>query len=1072
MPLEKSEIRVPFGGGLDTKTDHKQVIPGQLIELKNGVFHELKQITKRNGFLAPWSDWTVDSDTIEAGNAVYRRGKELLITGLQTRSDVGRLAWEDGRHMFTHGPDEDEWKIIGEREPLRIDTEHIVSSKIEWDIPDMALADANKYACYAYISGGGLAYQPGVTYYNHGHVTVRELANDDTLIDDYIYDGGALAAVNTSGIHVVGIDATNPIFYVWLAVPSANDVYLSQINCLTLTEPGAPAVKINNDLHADMIWDVCTATHTTHGECSVVAYKDIDGFLTVKWFDEDGTEQDSQTGTLVIKGALTVYEEYDHLTATNKVVTSYQSNANGFIYGTVFNADATVYIGGNWDFEIYGVDAGIVEKMTGCKDEAADHYNWHTRSYLRLYVEIAVKEGGALLDSWWQSRILELQHEFDGSNPNLLTRNRHARLASKAFAHESKPRVWVVHDSSGALVDAATDIYSNTYQNTFFLCSPGDFIQPQVHQRTDARCYGLEAGVNGLKSISAVVSPETDKYCFAALKEERSVEFDALGDGGSVRRSQDSIVEISTEFNQYAQPGTEMGPNLQTGGGFVGVADGRFQELGFHLYPMIQELSDAGGGAGADVVWQYIAVYEWIDREGQRHQSAPSLPVTIECKDDEQVTIEVMSLSFGDWEKLRSTKVVVYRTLDAGDLFYRLPAESCPTNNPIVYTMLAFDGGGLAANPISDAILAENEALYTTGGIVENLCPPATSIMNVRQDRVMLVPDEDRTDIWFSKLKQHEVGVSFSGFFTKRVSDGGDITALVTMDTREIVFKESEIRAFSGAGPIDTGVGTFSEDYQITSDVGCISRASVVWMDKGIMFKSHKGIYLLGRNLQVSYIGAPVEEYNTQTVLKAELVENKNQVRFLLEGQSMLVYDYLVNQWSVFEAPQSGESFVPWDTVDSAIWQDTYVMIKDDGTVYREGLTWVDVTDTYIPLDLTSSWIKLNGLQGYQRVWWISLLGEVYTQCTINYEIFYDYIETNPQVGSVVIDANFAATPPAQFRIKPRYGNGKCQAFKIRLWDEEAAVPAGIQKGYSISDFMIQIGKKSGVMRQGTLKTR
>ena len=92
MPLDKMEIRVPFGGGVDTKTDHKQVIPGKLLELKNGVFSDLRQITKRNGFLTPWSLTTVDSDTIEAGWAVYRRGRELLITAKQTNSDTGRVS--------------------------------------------------------------------------------------------------------------------------------------------------------------------------------------------------------------------------------------------------------------------------------------------------------------------------------------------------------------------------------------------------------------------------------------------------------------------------------------------------------------------------------------------------------------------------------------------------------------------------------------------------------------------------------------------------------------------------------------------------------------------------------------------------------------------------------------------------------------------------------------------------------------------------------------------------------------------------------------------------------------------
>jgi hypothetical protein len=179
----------------------------------------------------------------------------------------------------------------------------------------------------------------------------------------------------------------------------------------------------------------------------------------------------------------------------------------------------------------------------------------------------------------------------------------------------------------------------------------------------------------------------------------------------------------------------------------------------------------------------------------------------------------------------------------------------------------------------------------------------------------------------------------------------------------------------------------------------------------------------------------------------------------------------LVDQWSVFESPYFSEEQLPWGTVDSAMWQNQYVMIREDGVVLLETADYRDIATTYIPLDLTTSWIKLNGLQGYQRVWWISLLGEVYDYCTINYEIFYDYVDANPQTGSVVVDANFAANPPAQFRVKPRYGNGKCQAFKIRLYDA-TATGATNYKGFAISDLMVQIGKKPGVMRQGILKTR
>jgi hypothetical protein len=1067
MPLQKGEISVPFGGGLDTKTDRKGVIPGKLTELKNGVFHELKQVMKRNGFLTPWSLNTVDSDTIEGGNAVYRRGKELVITGLQTRSDTGRIAWEDGRKMFSYGPDEDEWKTIGDREPLRLEVETVQRPSAQWVIPDVALADSSRYACYAWL---GLKDPADSTTNRHGHATVKEIANDVNIIDDWNFGVAPIAAVDVEGVHVVGIDATNPIFYVWLAVPSTNDVYLAQINCTTLSAAGAPVVKIT-DLHEDMVWDVCTATHTTHGECSVVAYKDTDGFLCVRWFDEGGTLQATRTGTMVIKNACTVYEEYDRITATNKVLTAYQQDANGWIRGTTFNADDTVYAG--WDYQIFGVDAQEVHNITGCKDSAADHYNWPNRSYLRLYV--GVRRYYAALPAPYDSYIYQFQHEFDGTNPLQLNSMNRCCLASKAWEHESKPRVWVVHDSYGNIDwPGAGDEWNPRFQNTYFLRSPEGESEgvDGVGGRTDARCLGSEAGNESFnQSISAVVSPETNKYTFAGLRKDVLVDT-VLG------TSYESVVGISTTFDQYAQPSTEMGPTVQTGGGFVGDADARFQELGFHLYPeALKATVTASGSSGTPAYWWYTVTYEWTDREGQVHQSAPAIPIRVPQSgttpnDDDHVDVQTRCLHFGDTNKLQEIRCVLYRTVNGGVTdgpFYRMPTAVHELNDPSIFFVTLEDSPGGGA--FSDEIIEERPTLYTTGDIVANICPPATSIMNVRQDRVLLVPDEDRANIWFSKLKRHAVGVSFSDLFTKRVSDGGDITALATMDTREIVFKEGEIRAFSGSGPIDTGVGAFGEDYLITADVGCVDRASVVWTDKGIMFKSHKGIYLLGRNLQVSYIGAPVEDYNNFTVLKAELIEDKNQVRFLLEDNTnMLVYDYLVNQWSVFESPYFSEVVQPWGTVDSAIWQNIHVMIRDNGVVMREGVTHVDVTDTYIPLDFTTAWIKLSGLQGFQRIWWISLLGEVYGYCTLTVEISINYVDTVVQTETVTIDAAFSTDPPAQIRIKPKWQ--KCESIKIRVYDAEAAVPAGSQQGFSLSEIMLQIGKKPGVMRQGTTKTR
>lgn len=49
MPLQDQNIPVSFGGGLDTKTDPKQVIPGKFLTLENAVFSSPGRLTRRGG---------------------------------------------------------------------------------------------------------------------------------------------------------------------------------------------------------------------------------------------------------------------------------------------------------------------------------------------------------------------------------------------------------------------------------------------------------------------------------------------------------------------------------------------------------------------------------------------------------------------------------------------------------------------------------------------------------------------------------------------------------------------------------------------------------------------------------------------------------------------------------------------------------------------------------------------------------------------------------------------------------------------------------------------------------------
>lgn len=50
MPLQKQSVNINFSGGLDTKSDDKQVHPGKFLSLQNTIFTKAGLLQKRNGF--------------------------------------------------------------------------------------------------------------------------------------------------------------------------------------------------------------------------------------------------------------------------------------------------------------------------------------------------------------------------------------------------------------------------------------------------------------------------------------------------------------------------------------------------------------------------------------------------------------------------------------------------------------------------------------------------------------------------------------------------------------------------------------------------------------------------------------------------------------------------------------------------------------------------------------------------------------------------------------------------------------------------------------------------------------
>ena len=371
-----------------------------------------------------------------------------------------------------------------------------------------------------------------------------------------------------------------------------------------------------------------------------------------------------------------------------------------------------------------------------------------------------------------------------------------------------------------------------------------------------------------------------------------------------------------------------------------------------------------------------------------------------------------------------------------------------------------------------------NTVLYTTGGVIENDPPPAFRTIHTANRRMWGVPSNNRSSVWYSKLlspgKPPEWSAAFS--ITTPRSDG-DIVAISSMDEKVVLFSKTAIFILAGDGPNNLGRGgTFVGPRKVAIGVGCVNRSSVVTGPFGIIFQSEKGLYALGRDLQVNYIGSKVEDHITgdNDVSSAVLLEEKSQVRFTLNapGQTQLktlCYDYFHGVWTV----AASNSSVVKNTISSTVTNSKHTYLGSDGYITRDVAAAVydglAASQEAIVSTFTTAWIKLAGLQGYQRVKRVSFLGQ-HLGGKVSLSAQYNYNESVSTTKEWT-DAEITAlsTDPMQLSIHiPRQ---KSQSIRFVYSDAPSlgAAPAG---GDVISSISIRFGAKQGLfkMSEGSKK--
>lgn len=635
-------------------------------------------------------------------------------------------------------------------------------------------------------------------------------------------------------------------------------------------------------------------------------------------------------------------------------------------------------------------------------------------------------------------------------------------LASKAYATTSGSYVTVVYGTGPGQTGSAI---AGALQPTYLV---SDFSGNLVAKFAYSNAGGYPNSYL-LPSVSVQGNLAQFSYLYKDIVEAVNPSFLTPPSSTGNIYAQTGINLINLDFSTQPFSNVEIGANLLLGGGFLWAYDGQKPvEQNFHLFP--EDLFIATATTGGFLTAQqyfYQGIYEWTDAQGNIHRSAPSIPVTITTTGSTSVnTVNIPTLRLTYKTGVRLT---LYRWSTAQQNYYQITSISSPLlNDPTVDSVTFTD-------TLADSSILGNNLVYTTGGVIEDTGAPSTSVISLFKSRLFMVDAEDSNLLWYSKQVIEAVPVEMSDLLTLYVSpttgaqgSTGNVTALFPMDDKLIVFKPDAIYYITGTGPDNTGAqNDFSDPVFITSIVGCANPQSLVMTGIGLMFQSDKGIWLLGRDLSTSYIGAPVEAYNSYTVTSATAIPDTNQVRFTLNADITLMYDYYYGQWGTFGLYQG---------ISSTLYQGLHTFLTPSGTIYQENPgSYLDGSSPVL-LNFSTSWISLAGLQGYQRTYFFELLATYQSPHFLNVQIAYDYAPSSSQQliisptnysGAYGSDALYGQSTPyggaaklEQWKVQMQ--RQRCMAFQINITEVANTFFGQQGSGFTMSGLNLQVGIKRG----------
>ena len=1039
MPLQKTPVSLNFSKGLDTKTDPFQVQAGNFLDLKNSVFTTTGRLTKRNG---------------------YQKLTKIAVAGtpaenISTVTNFNGNLTALGTSLYSYSQDTDEWSNQGTIQPVDLDTVSLIKTSTNQTNQDAAVSD-NGLTCLVYKDSSTSGFFYLITDANTGQQVIPATALAASATDVRVFILGSFFMVTYRD------NVANTISYV--SIPMASP-----------TNPSAPVAAftgvIASSTNASYDGIVLSINNSSSLYIAFVASASTMklGYITSGLVVQSPTTFTTTTRVTFLALSIDTVRGWILVSAAQASTTSIRT------YAATFSLVSTVpggLVGSTSGHTVEGLTSVYNDGVLTVFVQFLANYSYTTSDGVNPRSDYVVKYVSAL----GETNVV----------PTVVSRS--VALASKAFvASNNSTYVVTVYGNTSQTPSA-----SQSNQSTYFLMdSAGNICMKLAYENA-----GGYPTLSGDAIVLPSISLFNGSYCFPYLVTDFLATVNvtinttaspaAIGQANSIYTQTGINLAKAKITNQ--QFSTEIAKTLNLTGGVLWEYDGvKPVENGFHVWPENTAVTTTGsGGSITAQQYFYVFTYEWTNNQGNLERSAPSIPITITTTGSVSTnTLKVPTLRLTYKTTPNPVRIVGYRWSQAQQIYYQFTSVVSPTLNDPTIDSVTF------SDTLADSAILGNPILYTTGGVIENIGAPASTDAALFDNRLWLIDAEDQNLLWFSKQVIESVPVEMSDLLTLYVApttsaqgSTGVITALYPMDDKLIIFKKDAVYYVNGTGPDNTGSNNgYSQPIFVTSSVGTTNPNSIVLIPAGLMFQSDKGIWLLGRDLSTTYIGAPVETYNINTVLGASNIPGTTQARFILNNNITLMYDYFFDQWAIHTNVQA---------ISGTLNNGLHTYLSSTGNIYQE-LPGSYIDDgSPVLMSLTTSWINIAGLQGFERFYSANLLGTYFTPFKLQVGFAFNY-NPSPTAYTVVDPTNY--TLP--YGNEQNWGGGtswgsdsdttgtanvftarlwpsiqKCSSFQVQIqevYDPLFSVPPG--QGLTLSGLALIVGMKRGWRTQSAAKS-